>query len=273
MRRSRSFNSGPVAVATTAAVLFAAGRADAVVISNTVATYDSTSNTNTVDGSATGSTGTAAAFAAVVAAAHAVNNGGVVNFEEANYVPAANPAVDTAYAFNYGAGSTRTLGVTTSVVIDPVTNVNPSSGTISAISGSGVLTNQTSGATDITFTFEPGADRVLSDVAFTMLSRTNYPAAGFDFTVTANFLGGGTQVQTANIGNTKGTDDTFFWFQAPPGVSIASIVVDGPVSSTTNAAFDDLAFVTAVPEPASAAAAGIAAVGMLAARCRRRAVR
>lgn len=257
------FVSGCRAAGAGLMTILVGASAQGAVISNTVATYDAASNANTVDGAATGSTGSVGTFSSLVTTAHAANLGGVVNFETASYDPAADPASDTQYTFRFGAGALYTLGMTTDISIDPVTSVNASSGSITPISGSGVLANQATGS-DIRLTFTPSLGHRLTDVAFTILGRTQYPAEGQNYTVTATFSGGGTQVATANIGNVKGSTDTFFWFQAPAGQTISNILVDNVSTTvTSNPVFDDLGFIAVVPEPAAIGMLGVALVGLL----------
>ena len=187
-----------------------------------------------------------AAFTTNVAAAFADDAGGVINFD-------GGFNSDTAINANYGVSGTNVLGITAA---NTVTFTNSGNNGAVSISGNRIL--QINGSqTGTTFTF----DTDLTSFGLTALSRTT----GDRTVAISGTLSDGSTFALAADDVTAGTprDDTFFGYQAPAGLGITSVTL----TSNSGTLYDDLAFTTAIPEPASA---GLAAVGGLLVLARRR---
>jgi len=256
-------------------LLALAGTASAVVTQNGVAFYDSASNANAVDTSATvdgASTVSLATFTADVAAAHAAGVGGVVNFDGV-----ADGTVDTVIDAVF-ASKTVTI-----------TNANPSNdgyafenslGSCTPISGSeatlsNMLASQSdnddpAGREDYAFSFD-AADKVVA-VGLTVLSRDSAFSFPATYEGTVTFSDSTTVSVSSSVAKGDGTDDTFFGFRSSTdGVYITGLELDG-TSTSGNAgavpftAVDDLGIIT-IPEPGSMS---LLAIGGLVALARRK---
>lgn len=250
-----------IAAIALAITLTASDRSHAVAVT-TNGIYDAAGGGN-VDSSATISPNDVATFTTLVAAANTAGFGGVIHFDlGAN---TAGTTLEASYA-----SAAKTLNISTA----PGFNIQTiSSATV--LSGMGMVLPVTDSATDDNATMTFGsitnglALEAVTQVGFTILSRaaTGYPQ---DITVTAFFSNGTNSVVVSNIGNTVGTDDTFFGFTAPTGFAITSILFN-PANDTLDSrpVIDDFGFITSVvPEP-STALLGCGAVLMALVRRRR----
>ena len=255
-------------VATALVTAFMASLSWAAVF-NTVSVFDPAGgDTITVN------TTEADAFKVDVAAAYNNNAGGVVNFD--------NGSADDTFDFDFvfGTSQTKTLNTTTSIWAQTTTSGGFGNGTsptqyflVENPSNPGnPATNP-----NFTLTFDSvtggAALEAVVRVGFALLDRrTNNPG---DVTFTATWSDGNTEA--INIAAATYEDDAvFIGFEAPAGLSIASISFAtanagaAPISTTNSTArigIDDFGFVTAViPEPASLALLGAGGLLMLARR-------
>ena len=140
---------------------------------------------------------------------------------------------------------------------------NGNNNQVNTLSGSNsILSGTPSSAPTADFTWilrgvRNGAAReAVSELAFTVLSRTTYPSTGAVIKVMAHFSGGGTTTLSAVIGNGRGTSDTFFHFTAPTNEWIQSVdftntMPQSDISSVRQArlAIDDVAVIATVLPP------------------------
>ncbi len=242
-------------------------------------TYDeTTTQSNNVDFNATFSSGTGGGtaantittstgngpvysnigpFNALLAAAFAANTGGVWNFdtEPAGNIPEAN-------VLSYGISQSKTITITQT---NPSTPMFVSSGGPSHDASSISLSNYLDNINGFSYAFSfsnltggsPGETGVL-ELGFTALSasdpNTGVPINFGTVTAIANFSGGGSVTETANIDSIKGAGDTFFGFVAPSGQTISSFSISSSGIGTGAPDLDDIAFITnaaAIPEPST----------------------
>lgn len=236
--------------------LFAAPHLASGVEVSTTGVYDSTGG-NEVERNGSGNAFSSTApndylgFKADVAAAFAANRGGVITFAEA--VGGVGTG-DNTFDAKYGTLAQKIVTVSSDVTHNTTTSTGfgatLSTGTLYLVSS-----NVAGNGPDFTFTFgpitggEPG--EFVQRVAVTILDKAL--AADTDVTLTASFSDG----QSAPLTIIMPTDattlnpDTFVAFSAPAGTSITSLGFDfvGTNTNTSRFGIDDLAFITAVPEP------------------------
>ncbi len=204
-------------------------------------------NTNYIEVSATSAPNDVTTFSNAVAAAWATNFGGVYDLVGLS----GNPTI---YRATFGPSNRKRLTATTSTAMQSVGW--PPSGSFNPLSYS-LGTCQSADSTGYSIAIGAIDDPVtgaivfgdrVTQVGFGILSRTHasYPA---DIRVTAAFSDGTTEAVTSNIGNARGTDDTFFGFTAPAGKSITNLLLESFNPGTTTAkstriAWDDLGFIT-----------------------------
>ena len=202
---------------------------------------------NLVDNSAAAAPNDVLTFSNAVATAHTGNFGGVFNFPS-------NPS-GTIFRGTYGVANAKRLTITSSSTMQAVGL--PPSGTFTPISTSAATTTSTDqsaynlaiGPITDALTDAPLLSEEVSQIGLTILSRTHasqYPA---DIRVMAGFSDGTSQALTANIGNVRGTDDTFYGFTAPTGEAITNLLLEAFEPGTENPratriAWDDLGFIT-----------------------------
>jgi hypothetical protein len=239
-----------IAIITATTAVTAASAVSAAVMVSTTGVYDELTTVNSVDRNA-GSI-TAAQFTADVAAAFAADLGGVIDFDDAGFENN-NTGPITA---DYGLTDSSTISITI-----PNTFNSQSSSTISQISGSDYFLN--SSATDLTTTF--GFDgQGVTQLGFTVLGRSS----GVDSTVTAvatysDLSMSSTLSADFTSDSTFATQDTFYGFAAPAGLTIDSVVINYTGTGDTRRGLDDLGFITVIPEPTSALAAAAGLGGLL----------
>ncbi len=196
-------------------------------------------------------------FNAVLAAAFAIDSGGVWNFDTqaSGNLPEAN-------ILSYGISQSKTITLTQT---NPITPMFVSSGGPTHDATSISLSNYLDNINGFSYAFSfsnltgglPGETGV-TEVGFTALSasdpNTGVPINYGTVTGIANFSGGGSVTETATIDSLKGLGDTFFGFVAPSGQTITGFSIASSGVGTGAPDLDDIAFVTnatAVPEPAS----------------------
>ena len=233
-------------------LLLLSGTGHAAISMPAVGVYDSTNNANTVDRYANGDATSYGTFVAAVASAFAAGNGGVVNFDS-NLINSQS-SITTTYA-----SGAKTLNISTNVDVNAQTSAN-----ITGISGTntnsvndqptGGFFLQSSAGQSTIFTIgaiDGGAPgEYVSQIGFTLLSRINgggTPA----ITATAMFSDGSSANASSSFTQTATGEDTFFSFAAPAGRSITSLTLDYGGTADLRRGLDDLAFITAVPEPSA----------------------
>jgi len=220
-----------------------------------VDTYDEqTTNLYTITGEASGNNITAAAFSTAVSDAFTAGAGGVLNFDNADL-----PGQSTSFAVTFGGGS-QTLNITSDN-----THSTAANGDAVGVTGLSGLQHLGAGGS-YTLTF----DIPLTAFALSAVSRsTTQP----DVTMTVNLDDGttvnlGTETITSTVvsgnfdpGEAENWTPTniFFGYQG----SAANPIVSVSVTQSTFSRYDDLGFVTVVPEPASGAVVLTALVMML----------
>jgi len=238
------------------AALFAAPHVTSAVEVSTTGVYDS-AGANEVERNASGNVLSSTApndylgFKTDVATAFAANRGGVITFAE---TIGGVGTGDNVFDARYG-----TLAEKIVTVSSNVTHNTTTSATFGATLSTGtqylVSSNVAGNGPDFTLTFgpitagEPG--EFVQRVGVTILDKA--VTSDTSFTLTASFSNG----QTAPLTVTMPTDpttnnlDTFVAFSAPAGASITSLAFDfsGTNTNTSRFGIDDLAFITAVPEP------------------------
>lgn len=233
----------------------------------TVAAFDPAGG-GVVESDATGAPNDRATFGPAVSAAFTAGRGGVINFE------VAENTAGTSLEASYASGA-KTLNITASEAfsIQTFSGSTPVSGTFGLLLPSA---NDSNDNATLTFTGITGGEpgEAVTSVGFALLSRnTGTGTSDYTQTVTviATFSDGSTATASDTINGANGTDDTFFGFTAPAGLSIASIGFDPALDARdSRTVIDDLGFVTSVvPEPASASLVVLAAGGLLARRRRR----
>jgi hypothetical protein len=241
-------------------IVFSALHASAAINLITTGVYDEAVNTNAVDATAPGSSGTLATFKTNVATAYANNTGGVITFDNIVMPPSSGGTFtqDSSLSVTYGLSASNILTIThNSTGGDFQFQENTAVGT--AISGASYLRNAGPGAGVGSHNYI--FSTALTELGFTILSRSGARTV----TATVTYENGQTASLTDTMANGVGVDDTFYYFTA--GASpIKSLFL---VSSTNTEFFsiDDIGFIT-VPEPSSML---LGAVGMLALFRRRRA--
>jgi hypothetical protein len=222
MSRTRTNRRG-CALVVAAGVACAGGSAKAAGVYSTGSVYDeNTTVANFVDSIADNATpgGITTSgpgdglngFKSLMESAFAANRGGVVSFD--NEAPNPTPATFN-FDIQYGVGQQFTVLTSTQVRGDaPTSSATPISG------GAGNRTlrqadaNGGAPSADYTWTFPTSAG--ITDVGFTLLSRTTYDATTV-VTVTATFSDASTKDLASQIGNGRELDDTFYRFTAPAG--------------------------------------------------------
>lgn len=185
-------------------------------------------------------------------------------------------------AITYGGGKTFTittsLGFAAGATITGTTvDLRHNLTTVSPVSGfSAILPNQSTGVSSWSFdlgTISNGlVGEAITTVGFTLLSRSGFSQDA----AISWFLDGSSvaaAIDTENIGNSSGGDDTFISYTAPAGSKITGFTINYGGSTSANdrrIGIDDLGFITGVvvPEPGSLALCGIGA-GILLGRRRR----
>lgn len=208
---------------------------------------------NVIEKSATASPDDAASFASAVAAAYNTNAGGVFD------LPTTVANGTTVYRGTYGADNGRRLVLTASVGMQNV----GSTGSLAPVSG-GNATTSSADRSSYELRIGPVLDadtdlpvaEVVTRIGLPILARTHatYPC---DIRVTAFFSDGSTSTALANVGNPKGTDDTFYGFTAPETHAITNLLLESFVTDTstpvsTRIGWDDFGFITGpsfVPPP------------------------
>jgi hypothetical protein len=176
-------------------------------------------------------------FRQSVADAYATDRGGVFQCELVG--------LDTGpYTFAYGASQDRTM----QWLAGPNTHIGVSAASVAqAISGEGYWVGL---QPQISFLFSSPQSSLAPVSAFglTILSENTFAPGGLGtVTGTASFSGGGMANSSRVISEGSGLGDTFFGFSAPAGEWITSVSFS--TSQQFNIPMDDIAFVTAVPEP------------------------
>ena len=257
-------------------IMVATALAAQAVPFTTSGTYDEQANqTNTVDSIAAAATagdqplvieaGEYGAYKTTVASSHSAGLGGVVHFDENNYVVAPNVTFQASYA-----SGTKLLDITpvaTYITLSGnLTSQTPISG------GTGTVLTQPEGmrggviymGNEPSLTLNLGAitgglpGEYVDSFGITMLSRTSREHLGT--TAVATFSDSSTATATSDVGAGDMVDDTFFGFVAPAGKSITSVTISW---SSNLVAFDDISFTT-IPEPGTLAllAAGLGLVAV-----------
>ena len=253
---------------TLAALSFlaAAGTGHAALSMTAVGVYDSTDNPNTVDRYAPGSSlSSYNTFKSNVASAFAAGMGGVGTFDTG--------LIGSQSGINIAYGTGKTLNITTSVNVNAQTSDN-----IVGISGTNPSANTSPNGG---FLFQAVAGQIasygfgtitggapgeyVSQLGFTILSRNGGGTP--TVTATAYFSDGTFATSSVSFTNTLSQQDTFFQFAAPEGKSITSLDIDWGGTGDLRRGIDDLAFITAVPEPSALA---LSALGLLPLLRRRR---
>jgi hypothetical protein len=201
---------------------------------------------NLVEKSATTAPNVIATFSNLVKAAWTTNSGGIFDF------PTAVGGSTTLFRGTY-AGGTKRLHITSSVLMQ---NATAGGATFTPISGAN-LTTSMANQSDFTLTVGPIFDvgtsnlivtEAVYSVGFVILSRTAaaYP---FDVRATVTYNDNSTESVTANIGNPRTTDDTFYGFTAPENLSVTQVRLQSFATGTTTPVadrigLDDIGFVT-----------------------------
>lgn len=254
------------ALTFAAASLLITGTSHAALSMNAGGVYDSPDNPNTIDRYAPGTSLSGYnTFKSAVSTAFTAGNGGVGSFDTG--IIGSQSGIN----INYGTG--KTLNISTSVLvnsqvsdnivgisgINPSGNKSPNGGFLfQSVAGqiaSYGLGSITGGA--------PG--EYVSQLGFTVLSRNG--GGSPTMTATAYFSDGTSATSTVSFNNTLSEQDTFFHFAAPEGEAITSLDIDWGDSGDLRRGIDDLAFITAVPEPSALA---LGALGLLPLLRRRR---
>jgi hypothetical protein len=242
----------------------------------TVATYDSPSNSNTVDTD----TGGLVSFSADVATAYGLEQGGVVDFL-AGFGTSLNPSsVSSNFTIDFGIANSKSLSVASTDGLHIYTN--NVAGQVTPISDTQAFLTDSDFNFSLAFGPITGGDmgEAIAEVGFTILSRN----VGGDavVNVTANFSGGGSSsINGEVIGSALGSDDTFFHFAAPTGESITSLDFVNNGTGTDlqrRLPIDDFGFITTsfgadntpVPEPTTIAVWSLLGFGLVSYRRLRR---
>ena len=254
--------------ATLAALslLLAAGTSHAALSMAAVGVYDSTDNPNTVDRYAPGTSLSGYnTFKSDVASAFTAGMGGVGTFDTG--LTGSQSGINISY------GTGKTLNISTSVTVNAQVSDN-----IVGISGTNPSANSSPNGG---FLFQSSAGQIasygfgtitggapgeyVSQLGFTILSRNG----GGTPTVraAAYFSDGTSATSSVSFTNTLSDQDTFFHFAAPEGKAITSLDIDWGGTGDLRRGIDDLAFITAVPEPSALA---LGALGILPLLRRRR---
>lgn len=253
---------------TLSSVLFALSAgiplSQAAIVATAVRTYDSGTNANSVDNSATALN--AATFTSNVATAFDAGTGGVVTFDGLTGLN------DGPWTISYGSGKTLSSTNTNGprVLMDAVAAIKAT-----PISGDGYLRLTGDLITTLDFTANP-----LSEFGFTLLARSTARSLdGITVTYTdgttasvigSTALGANTVTTTANyLDSPTSGPDIFFGFQAATGKAIRTISIDAGATDGGNLILDDFGFIVSpIPEPSSAAIALLGATGLLVRRRR-----
>lgn len=206
-------------------------------------------NTNAVDKSATASPNDVNTFSNAVAAAWAADRGGVYD------LPTLSGTANTIFRATYGQNNSKRLTVTSSVNLQAVGW--PPSGSFNPVSYQ-YATCQSADSSSYSLAIGPITDPLtdavilseqVTQIGLVILSRTHATQYPSDIRLTAYYSDGTTEAATANVGNVRGADDTFYGFTAPEGAAITNLLIQCFVPGTetlrsTRMAFDDLGFIT-----------------------------
>jgi hypothetical protein len=239
-------------IATIALLLGMVGGTQAAFL--TTGIYDEPVNLNATDTLATSSNRSIAQFTADMAAAHASDRGGVVNFDTAsNDADLATSLVPgdpgrPSYTARFGVSQSKSL-IVSRLEYNPVGPFNGMNQNIvnEKISGDGAMGLSGLGAYTLSFSLP------LKEWGMTAMSRTGDRTG----TMTVTHTDGSTYVfASQNPMGAANANDTLFAYAAPSGKMISQVNWNGPFLR-----WDDMGF--AVPEPCSIALIGIPIVGLL----------
>ena len=258
------------------------------VTGQTASDFDSTNNTNSVDGISSNVPGqTIASWEATVEAAAASTTGVIWN--SGVTTNPASPATPVAFSDDAGQGATDTAfnnvtlgfasGTKSLALASSVNMVNAAFGSASPISGSPngrASSSSAQSSTAYSFTFALSGAGLLAlervtEFGLVYLARSGGSGAG-DLTI-QGFLNSGSSISLGNptaFGAlaSQGTEDTLFHFRAPAGDYFTGF----SYASTTNREnpFDDFGAVTTqvVPEPTALGLLGVAGVALVSRRRR-----
>jgi len=235
--------------------------------------YDSTTNANVVDSSASSlPNGTTlmsvGAFKTLVSTAYDSGIGGVATFD------GLTGANNLEWSVSYGSG--KTLAVVPGFTGMQVNMADLATIAATPISGDGYYRLTGSNPNVLSFNNNP-----LSAFGFTILARSSTRTleslvVTYHDGTTENVIAGGSVSIVANTatGVTNYLDspssgpDIFFGFQAPEGKAITSVAIDATTLNGGNLVIDDFGFIVSpIPEPSAAV---LAMTGLVAAALRRR---
>jgi len=238
----------------------------AIATFETVATYDTTANSNQVDftanpgtalnlpgpasdyvigsGMAAGSDAEFADFVAAVAAQHALGFGGVIPFDD-SFSDNQDNFDDGNVVGVYGLSDEKTITLVEDLINDreyvqssQTTSRTPISGGNHLFPGKGDGNNMNNQNENdlwfngVTLGGTLGSGERLTQLGFTILSRDYSPESfgdlGDGVVATVTFSGGGTVTATRQMDGPAGSEDTFFGFVAPPGQFIVDLDVELP---------------------------------------------
>lgn len=261
-----------VAILIGSCVLVACSNADAAFI--TTGIYDEAVNqSNAVDTTAASSNVTLEDFKVLIGSAFNANLGGVISFDSTQEGTTGIGAGDTSSGGTilnavYGVSASNTLVITRELYAGgagaPNFSISTSgSGGIESVSGSGTanadqrwLGSSSGNGSDWRLTFSTP----LSAFAITALYRANETYTidleiGLSDSTTVAF----TQESIVGVASGDGTDDTFFGYVAPSGVTISYV----RANNSALGRWDDMAFM--IPEPTSLlmTLGGLACIGVV----------
>ena len=213
-----------------------------VALNDTVGVMDTA---GLLSGENAGNTKSFAEFTNDVAAAFAVDLGGVVDFNHGAFTPD-----EDGFTSAYGASAAQTLTAVadagySQLMIASFSSVNEPSDPNS------LYTQSFSGGDPVVKLLLSGADII--ELGFFANSRNGQTG---DMVYTAEFSGGGNSALTQAMTGVAG-DNFFLQFAAPAGETITALTIDGSgISGGNFFSTDDLGFI-AIPEPGTLVLLGI----------------